>query len=123
MSKNEYVYCITTKEYEKKKLYKIGKTSSTEESLLSRYDTHSPEAHYIIKFVEVWNYKDAEKLIHYWLKDTKIKGEWFKLTENDIESVFNNIKYFYPSKDKYWEYYHIERKKKNTIQKKWFCLK
>ncbi len=66
-------------------LYKIGKTKDIEQRLKS-YHIHSP-GFQLIRLIE----SDIEKELHNLYKVKRKKGEWFKLTEEDILEIDDRL--------------------------------
>lgn len=64
-------------------IYKIG-ISIDPDKRLKQLQSKSP-----IPLNLLWtnfghDYKSIEKFIHYWFKDKRVRGEWFKLSSEDI---------------------------------------
>lgn len=78
-----YVYIIETKHG-----YKIGQTKDWRKRI-NQIDNAMPiniDRKIIIKCNQ---YKSKEKVLHYTLTDKRIKGEWFLLSESDIEYIID----------------------------------
>lgn len=76
-----YIYVITDS-YEN---FKIGSTLNMNQRM-KVYQTSIPYLS-TVKTIKLQWYKEYELLLHEKFKDKHIKGEWFKLTSEDIESI------------------------------------
>lgn len=62
-------------------LYKIGKSTNLKKRLAA-YATHNPN------FKLLWKVElDIEKYLHYTFKDVRVTGEWFKLTQEQVDII------------------------------------
>lgn len=70
---------------------KIGKTSG--ESVLSRFNdfkTYSPFGAEILGFTDCKNCNELEKECHNHFKEFRLYGEWFNISQEQIDSFLNN---------------------------------
>jgi hypothetical protein len=81
----EYVYVIADPFGN----YKIGLTYNIQKRL-DEFRTAMPYEPKIIKIIQCSNMKKTEKYLHEKFKHKRIKGEWFNLSEKDIDMVQNN---------------------------------
>lgn len=75
----EFVYVLRSDRY-----YKIGRTRNVE----SRIGTISLQMPFPVELIKVFNTDDSiwlEKLFHVFLNKTRMNGEWFLLSDADIE--------------------------------------
>jgi hypothetical protein len=81
--KSGYIYIILCK---RTKLYKIGLTCSGIHSRISQLKTANPdiEIHSHFKTDDVFS---TESWLHYVYSDKRVSGEWFDLTESDLERI------------------------------------
>lgn len=94
----EYVYCLKNEE-----MPNICKCGGTADSPFNRceqlFNTSVPVKHEVAYFVEVNDWKKAEKYIHDRLIEKGIKRfkgrEWFKCKPDDIKHVFDECKKLY----------------------------
>lgn len=66
--------------------YKIGRTK-TIHSRIESIDGTLPYATELVHTIEALDYKEAERYFHQKFADRCIRGEWFQLTEEDIEDL------------------------------------
>lgn len=66
-----------------KNLYKIGKTQHLQKRLLS-YHTHLPILFRVIRQFPALNMTELEESLHLVFQHKRLKGEWFKLTPDDL---------------------------------------
>ena len=83
--KNEegFIYLIKSNN-----MYKIGKTKNIKTRIQS-IKTSTPFLLEIVHTQKYINYHKIEKHLHTEFKDKRVSGEWFNLTENDIEYIKN----------------------------------
>lgn len=98
-----YIYCITYPSCSLKNKFKIGLTQNIDK-IFNRYSTHNPETPQLLFTKEVWDIKNAEKMIKFELRDKKIKGEWYAAKKEDIENVFEEVSRYYPSLSVFLDY-------------------
>ena len=74
---------------------KIG--YSTNENPISRFDsfkTYAPYGAEILGFIMIENAKDLELILHERFSASRLKGEWFEISKEDVEKVvlfYSNI--------------------------------
>jgi hypothetical protein len=79
------VYLICS-EFEGRKLYKIGYTRRTIDKRIKEIRTGNGSDIYLVEsFSSVWGTK-IESHLHKQFKTKKVNGEWFDLTDEDVES-------------------------------------
>lgn len=66
--------------------YKIGRTTQPNKRPLS-VAGNMPIKLSVIAVIEVPNSKDAERRLHWIFSDKRLRGEWFALTDEDVELV------------------------------------
>lgn len=76
-----------------KNLYKIGKTQHLQKRLLS-YHTHLPILFRVIRQFPALNMNELEESLHLVFQHKRIKGEWFKLTPDDLTICDNIARHF-----------------------------
>ena len=81
-----YVYIIKQGEY-----YKIGKTTNPT-SRKKTYITENPNEVEYIDAVKCSDYSVAEVAAHDMFKDKNHRGEWFKLSQDDVENLIKFLK-------------------------------
>lgn len=69
--------------------YKIGITKNTKERF--KQFEFMPFDLQIIKTAKVKNYENIETLLHDMYKEKRIKGEWFNLTQDDIQNIIDYL--------------------------------
>jgi hypothetical protein len=72
-----------------KNLYKIGKTQHLQKRLLS-YHTHLPILFRVIRQFPALNMNELEESLHLLFQHKRVKGEWFKLTPDDL-TICDNV--------------------------------
>jgi len=77
----EYIY-LTKSDFG----YKIGKTTRPDKRPLS-VAGNMPIKLSVIAIIEVPNSKEAERRLHSLFDDKRLRGEWFALTDEDVEFV------------------------------------
>jgi len=85
------VYLISV-ETDGKKLYKIGYTRREVTDRIKEFDTGNAQT---FKIENVFNSKWGTKIeahLHKYFKLKKIKGEWFNLTEEDVNLMLSQCK-------------------------------
>lgn len=83
-TKKGYIYVIRSWEF-----YKIWKTINPN-SRIKKYITENPNEIEVICFFETENYNEHERLLHTIFAEKRHKGEWFKLTEEDVLKIKNH---------------------------------
>lgn len=78
-----YVYLIKSNNY-----FKIGKTKNIKQRI-SSLQTSSATHIELIHTIKTSNYHKIEKELHKKFENQHIKGEWFNLSEEDIEYIKN----------------------------------
>lgn len=78
-----YVYLIQIVGFD---LYKIGSSSKVEERL-AVIQAHNPFDLVLIHTIASKRCKSLEFAIHEQFKSKQIRGEWFKLTEDDVAQI------------------------------------
>ncbi len=87
---NVYLICA---EFEGRRLYKIGYTRRTIEKRIKEIKTGNGHDIYLVNsFKSEWGTK-IESQLHRAYKSKKINGEWFDLTDEDVESFGDKCKY------------------------------
>ena len=66
--------------------FKIGKTRNWSQRK-KYYKTHSPLDIAVIKVVRAREYEKHERLLHTRYKKSRIKGEWFRFTQKEIDEI------------------------------------
>jgi len=79
-----FVYIVTAKEFEC--IYKIGMTNSIE-SRIAAMQTGCPYFLYALKFYKVANPVAVESMLHAFFHKKRIRGEWFRLNEVDLQYI------------------------------------
>lgn len=76
-----YIYFVTTNNIE----FKIGRAKDIK-SRMGEY-THLPYEPILIHLIKSKDYIKTEELFHKKYKDKRLRGEWFKLTEDDVNYI------------------------------------
>jgi len=79
-----FVYLIGNHE---QKIYKIGLSRQPKERYKA-FGTKLPFKVEILHQIETTDMKKAEKILHEWMKDKNTHGEWFSLSQNDVEFIY-----------------------------------
>jgi len=87
--RGEYVYFIILHRIEPR--VKIGFTSSLHRRFRT-IDIGNSDQSEIIAFIKTPDMKTLEKEFHTALKEYRVKGEWFELTEEDVISMLHNYR-------------------------------
>jgi len=74
-----YIYVVRSGEY-----YKVGRTSNLEQRMKT-FRTTLPAGTELVFTIKVSDTRSAETEIHTSLNESRINGEWFNLSESDIE--------------------------------------
>ncbi len=82
------LYLITSDEYKKKKLYKIG-ISKDPEKRLSNLQAGSPYTLYIYDFFQVYQSRVLERAVHEHYKEHRVIKEWFFV--EDLEALYKMV--------------------------------
>ena len=83
-----YVYIV---QYNNENLYKIGVSKNTPYLRLSSLQSGCP---YELKFIHIEfcdNYYDLEKKLHLKYIKFRIRGEWFKLSDKELNKLISSI--------------------------------
>ncbi len=113
------IYCISSLTYKETNRYKIGMTTtSTDNCLLHRYKTYfageTPEIEYK---KTVGDTKNAEKLIHFLLKDYRLGNtEWFQGDPKHFFSVMDVVSNYYPTKERVFNHFQIQNSDTKYIE-------
>jgi hypothetical protein len=88
------VYLISV-EADGRKLYKIGYTRRNVSDRIKEFDTGNAQT-FIIEnvFNSKWGTK-IEAQLHKFFKESKVKGEWFNLTDDDVLVWINQCKLYH----------------------------
>jgi hypothetical protein len=87
---NVYLICA---EFEGRRLYKIGYTRRTIEKRIKEIKTGNGHDIYLVNsFKSEWGTK-IESQLHRAYKSKMVNGEWFDLTDEDVESFGDKCKY------------------------------
>lgn len=78
-----FVYLIGNR---KQKIYKIGLSRQPKERFKA-FNTKLPFTVEILHQIEATDMKKAEKLLHDWMKDKNTHGEWFNLSQKEIDFI------------------------------------
>jgi hypothetical protein len=113
-SSNSIVYLLKTKD-----AYKIGVTTTTIEKRIKQLQTGNPNIISCVYYEKVSCDKTMyaiEKMLHKEYKHKNILGEWFTLSNDEVNQIILKLKVF--KKDAYLKYYksikyEISRGKKN----------
>lgn len=70
--------------------YKIGITKNLK-TRISQFSTGNPDNIIIEYFIATKHYKSLEKHFHSIFKKYRMKGEWFKFTQQEFEEVESNL--------------------------------
>lgn len=84
---NGYVYFIR----QSKDCFKIGMTKGAPIDRLNQLQTSSPVPLSMYKYVGTTDPKYLEKLLHQEFAPYRLSGEWFEITSEMIDDVFNRI--------------------------------
>lgn len=77
------------------KLYKIGFTRRTIEKRMNDFKTgNAGEIYLVDMFVSKWSIK-IEKCLHRLYKNKRIKGEWFRLEDYDVETFIDKCQLYH----------------------------
>ena len=91
MSKAGFVYVIYMEDSAKERFYKIGMASS----FTARFSTHqcaSPFDLCVACAYFVGNMRAEESYLHTEFADSRIRGEWFRLSDDDLELIAKRSK-------------------------------
>ena len=80
-----FVYIIETQG-----VYKIGRASNLE-SRVKKYQTENPYPITLIASAFIFDCVSYEKRLHKKFAHKKLRGEWFKLNDNDLDSLKNKL--------------------------------
>jgi len=79
--KTGYIYVIKSQDN-----YKIGVTNNIK-TRTKKYITESPHKIKVIISAKANDYLNKERFLHNYFKESRIRGEWFSLTEQDIQTI------------------------------------
>ena len=82
--KGGYVYIIGSAEYG---LYKIGRTNKEVDERLYQFSPMLPFPCCLVTAIKTKSPAKLERSLHKVLEDKRVNGEWFALTEEDIERI------------------------------------
>jgi len=82
VSKDGYIYLVATENND----FKIGRSHDIP-SRLKAFSTQPPFEYDLIHAFEADNASDAEKRLHNRYQDRHIKGEWFRLSNDDVAAI------------------------------------
>jgi hypothetical protein len=68
---------------------KIGKTSNEVRQRFRDFKIYAPLGAYIVGFIKTSNCHKLEKELHQFYKDKRVKGEFFKLTDEEVNLKIN----------------------------------
>lgn len=92
MIKKGFVYVISTENYYKQEVFKIGHTKCIERRLKQFNNTRVEEDKFIIHHIhKTINYRKLESLIHQELEQYKLKNELFKISLDIIKKTIDKI--------------------------------
>lgn len=77
-----YIYVITDGQNN----YKVGSTKDIENRISYMQTGNAFELKLYAQWL-LYDYENAEKILHEFLSDKRIRGEWFKLEEKDIHEM------------------------------------
>lgn len=77
-----YIYVIAFSGY-----HKIGRAQNVERRIKSLLPTKFPEAPILKLSVAVDDSFTAERALHYKYSEQRVRGEWFNITDSDIETI------------------------------------
>lgn len=83
-----YVYFIRQAEDE---IFKIGMTNRTPKSRLDQLQVTSPFELNIFGFIKAINARKVERQLHKKFRDYRLNGEWFNLSEQQVEHVLKEF--------------------------------
>ena len=72
-------------------LYKIGRTKRKVEERLKEFKTGNPNIEFVTSFKSIWGTK-IESYLHKIYKSKNVSGEWFLLTEENVNSFLSDCK-------------------------------
>jgi len=79
--KTGYIYVIKSQDN-----YKIGVTKNIK-NRTKKYITESPHKIKVVISAKVKDHLNKERFLHNFFKKSRIRGEWFSLTEQDIQTI------------------------------------
>ena len=86
-----FVYVIYLEDTASERFYKIGMAAS----FTARHDAHqcaSPFPICVACAYFVGNMRDEERLLHAEFSDKRVRGEWFRLTDADLDKIARRAK-------------------------------
>ena len=88
-----YLVYLICAEFESRRLYKIGYTRRPIEKRIKEIKTGNGHEIYLVSsFKSKWGTK-IESQMHRTFKSKKINGEWFDLTDEEVESFIEKCKF------------------------------
>lgn len=66
---------------------KIGKAKNPESRIQNDFGTIMPYEFKVLHLIKSENYHKTENLFHNYFKNKRFKGEWFNLTNNDVNWI------------------------------------
>lgn len=105
-TKNIYLISALFKD---EKIYKIGYTKRDVNERVSELKTGNPSEFVVEKLYIAKQYGSSiEKNLHNYFKNVRIKGEWFDLTESDIDNFITLCERYYKGFDAIQKNTYIE---------------
>lgn len=86
-----FVYVIYLEDAASERFYKIGMAAS----FTARFDRHqcsSPFTICVACAYFVGNMRTEERLLHAEFADKRVRGEWFRLTDSDLDKISRRAK-------------------------------
>ena len=90
MDPTKVIYVVATPQHHERHLYKVGRWSSSQGALRSRYDTHSPDRFLIFLSCPTPTPESDEKDILGLLDSYRYKGEWVEMPLHDLTWIISN---------------------------------
>lgn len=84
--------CVYFVQMEDSDMYKIGYTSKDAKSRLSQLQVGCPFTLTVRDFIPVADPKRFESYMHECFETKKVRGEWFKLTADDVDTLVAHVK-------------------------------
>lgn len=77
---------------------KIGHTNGDVYNRLKQLQTANPRKLSVVRILEIENSQALERSFHEIFKDERICGEWFDISESDVDECFSILKEILPEK-------------------------
>ncbi|BAZ86723.1 GIY-YIG nuclease family protein [Dolichospermum compactum] len=87
---SEFVYLVRSGDTTR---YKIGMSDNLARRLQQLNGKQSPYEVFVVSSIEVINALPIEKTLHHKYKDYRRKGEWFELTDEQVENVIQDMNF------------------------------